>query len=113
MVLTIIILLLFCVVPITAIAGVVVFCPLLILTIHLFLYNVIENTIESVSQMMFACAYVTIPLAHFPPGMVQGFFFRDIEHVFRGFSQKRPSRRSEQYSLDFVIRIPLEALKDS
>ena len=64
MIFTITILLLFCVVPITAIATVVVFCPLLILAIHLFLYNVIENTIESVSQMIFACAYVTIPLAH-------------------------------------------------
>ncbi len=64
MALTLIILLLFYVVPVTAIASVVVFCPLLILAIHLFSYNLIENTIESVSQMIFVCAYVTIPLAH-------------------------------------------------
>jgi phosphatidate cytidylyltransferase len=64
MALTLTILLLFYAVPVTAVSSVVVFCPLLILAIHLFSYNLIENTVESVSQMIFVCAYVTIPLAH-------------------------------------------------
>lgn len=62
--LAVIILLLFFFSPLTLIPAVVVFVPLVILAIHLFLYNFIDNTIESASQMLFACAYVTVPLAH-------------------------------------------------
>jgi len=46
------------------VAAVVVWLPLIVLLIHLLLYNVVENTIESSSQMIFILAYVSIPLAH-------------------------------------------------
>ncbi|MDA8407945.1 MAG: CDP-archaeol synthase [Deltaproteobacteria bacterium] len=58
------ILLLFYICPVRAMPAVVVFTPLAILGIHLFFYNVIENTIESTSQIIFACAYLVVPLAH-------------------------------------------------
>ena len=61
------ILFLFYICPIRAIPAIVVFAPLVILGIHLFLYNVIENTIESASQIIFACAYLVVPLAHAVP----------------------------------------------
>lgn len=50
--------------PLNATPAVVVFFPLVVLLIHLFLYNVIDNTIDSSSQMIFVLAYVTIPLSH-------------------------------------------------
>jgi phosphatidate cytidylyltransferase len=50
--------------PMQAIPAVVVGMPLLVLLIHLFLYNVIDDTVESASQMSFVLAYVTIPLGH-------------------------------------------------
>jgi len=62
--LTALILLVFYICPISAIPAVVVFVPLVIFGAHLFLYNVIENTIESTSQMIFACAYIAIPIGH-------------------------------------------------
>ncbi len=50
--------------PLDKTLTVVVWYPLIILLLHLFLYNVIENTIESVSQMIFVTAYIVIPLGH-------------------------------------------------
>lgn len=50
--------------PVEAFPAVVVGLPLLVLLIHLFLYNVIENTVESASEMIFVLAYVTVPLGH-------------------------------------------------
>ncbi|MCL5125134.1 MAG: phosphatidate cytidylyltransferase [Deltaproteobacteria bacterium] len=47
-----------------AVAAVVVLVPLAVLAVHLFLYNYIENTIESASQVIFACSYVAIPVGH-------------------------------------------------
>jgi len=51
-------------VPAAAVPAVVVGCPLLILFLHLLLYDSIKNTLESAPQMMLVCAYVTIPLGH-------------------------------------------------
>lgn len=64
MVLSLLIPALFFLCPSSAIPAIVVFLPLMIIAIHLFLFKVLENTVESASQMMLACAYVTIPLAH-------------------------------------------------
>lgn len=50
--------------PIDKTFTVVVWYPLIILLLHLFLYNVIENTIESVVQMIFVTAYIVVPLGH-------------------------------------------------
>ncbi len=50
--------------PVQAVPAVVVWLPLLVLLIHLFLYNVIENTVESASGMIFVLGYVTVPLGH-------------------------------------------------
>jgi phosphatidate cytidylyltransferase len=50
--------------PPRAALAVVVGCPLVVLLLHLFLYNVIENTVESVIQMIFVLAYAVIPLSH-------------------------------------------------
>jgi phosphatidate cytidylyltransferase len=50
--------------PIQAMQSVVVWLPLLILLIHLVLYNVIDNTVESAGEMMFVLGYATIPLGH-------------------------------------------------
>ncbi|MGC8660674.1 MAG: phosphatidate cytidylyltransferase [Desulfomonilaceae bacterium] len=47
-----------------AVPAIVVFVPLAVLAIHLFLYNYVENTIESSSQVIFACSYVVIPVGH-------------------------------------------------
>lgn len=50
--------------PIDKTLAVVVWYPLIILLLHLFLYNVIENTIDSVVQMIFVTAYIVVPLGH-------------------------------------------------
>ena len=42
----------------------VVWLPLLVLLAHLFLYNVIENTIESAPQMILVLTYIVVPLGH-------------------------------------------------
>jgi phosphatidate cytidylyltransferase len=38
--------------------------PLLVLTAHVILYHKVENTIDSVSNMVFALGYVAVPLGH-------------------------------------------------
>ncbi len=48
----------------SAIPAIVVFLPLAIIGIHLFIFTRIENTLDSSSQMILACVYVTVPLAH-------------------------------------------------
>jgi phosphatidate cytidylyltransferase len=50
--------------PAHAVLAVVAVFPLAVLLLHLFLYNVIENTVESVVQMIFVLAYAVVPLAH-------------------------------------------------
>ncbi|MEI6134789.1 MAG: CDP-archaeol synthase [Desulfomonile sp.] len=48
----------------SGIPAIVVFLPLVIISIHLFIFTTIENTLESTSQMILTCVYVTVPLAH-------------------------------------------------
>ena len=50
--------------PVPAVPAAVVWLPLLVLLLHLFLYNSIEQTTESSSQMIFVTTYVAIPLGH-------------------------------------------------
>jgi phosphatidate cytidylyltransferase len=50
--------------PYKAVPAVLVWFPLLVVVLHLLLYNVIENTVESVGQMIFAPAYAVVPLCH-------------------------------------------------
>jgi phosphatidate cytidylyltransferase len=50
--------------PLGAVPAVVVAVPLIILLIHLFLFNVVKDTIDSLTQSTFIIAYVTIPLSH-------------------------------------------------
>ncbi|HMK35574.1 MAG TPA: phosphatidate cytidylyltransferase [Desulfomonilaceae bacterium] len=54
----------FYVLPYRALPAVLVGFPLVVLLIHLLLYNVIENTIESIGSMTFILAYAVIPLGH-------------------------------------------------
>ncbi|MBI4962607.1 MAG: phosphatidate cytidylyltransferase [Desulfomonile tiedjei] len=50
--------------PYRAVPAVVVFFPLVVVALHLFLYNFIENTLDSASQMIFVAGYVAVPLGH-------------------------------------------------
>ena len=50
--------------PYRAVPAVVVGFPLLVVALHLFLYNFIENTVDSASQMIFVAGYVAVPLGH-------------------------------------------------
>ena len=50
--------------PLDKALTVVVWYPLIILLLHLFLYDVIENTIESIVQMIFVTGYIIISLGH-------------------------------------------------
>jgi phosphatidate cytidylyltransferase len=50
--------------PYRALPAVLVGFPLVVLVIHLLLYNVIENTIDSVGSMVFVPAYTIVPLGH-------------------------------------------------
>ncbi len=50
--------------PYAAVPAVVVFMPLVVLLIHLFLYGVIEKTVASTTQMIFVLAYAAIPISH-------------------------------------------------
>lgn len=50
--------------PYRAVLAVVVCLPLVVVVLHLFLYNLIENTVDSASQMIFVAAYVAVPLSH-------------------------------------------------
>jgi phosphatidate cytidylyltransferase len=50
--------------PYAQVFSVVVFLPLVVLVLHLLLYHVIDNTVESASGMIFALSYVAIPLSH-------------------------------------------------
>jgi phosphatidate cytidylyltransferase len=44
--------------------GVLIWFPLIVLLVHLFLYEKIQQTVESASQMIFAVGYVIVPLSH-------------------------------------------------
>jgi phosphatidate cytidylyltransferase len=50
--------------PHRAVPAVVVCFPLVVVAVHLFLYNFIENTVDSASQMILVTAYVAVPLGH-------------------------------------------------
>lgn len=50
--------------PYRAAPAVVVCFPLVVVAIHLFLYNFIENTVDSASQMILVATYVAVPLGH-------------------------------------------------
>jgi phosphatidate cytidylyltransferase len=50
--------------PVTGVLATVVLFPLIVLVTHLLLYNSIERTIESSSQMILVSVYVVVPLAH-------------------------------------------------
>jgi phosphatidate cytidylyltransferase len=50
--------------PLRAAPPLIVALPLVALFFHLLLFNVIEDTINSVSQSIFILAYVTVPLGH-------------------------------------------------
>jgi phosphatidate cytidylyltransferase len=54
----------FAVLPAGSVPAIVVWFPLAVLLLHLFLYNVIDNTVDSTAQMIFVAAYVAIPLGH-------------------------------------------------
>lgn len=51
-------------VPLQAFPAIIVFLPLLVILIHLLLYGLIKNTLDSACQMIFVLTYVAIPLAH-------------------------------------------------
>ncbi len=51
-------------IPLSSAPAFIVALPLLVLLIHLILFNVIKDTIESASQSIFVLAYVTVPLGH-------------------------------------------------
>lgn len=50
--------------PVPGIPALIVLLPLLILLLHLFLYNVIDQTMESAAHMALVTSYVAVPLAH-------------------------------------------------
>jgi len=50
--------------PNRAVPAVVVCFPLAVVAVHLFLYNFIENTVDSASQMILVTTYVAVPLGH-------------------------------------------------
>lgn len=54
----------FAVVAPDAVAAIVVAIPLVVLVIHLLLFHRIERMVDSASQMIFALAYVAVPLGH-------------------------------------------------
>lgn len=54
----------FCRLPESALFAVVAWLPLLVLLLHLFLYDRIENTVESVVHMAFVLGYAVISLCH-------------------------------------------------
>ncbi len=54
----------FYVFPYKAVPAVLAWFPLVVIVLHLLLYNVIENTVESIGQMIFAPAYAAVPLGH-------------------------------------------------
>ena len=49
---------------ISGVQAVVVWLPLAILMLHLFLYNTIEQTTESSCQMILVVGYIAVPLGH-------------------------------------------------
>ncbi len=51
-------------VPIGYVPAVMALFPLLAVLLHLFLFKMIENTVESMTQVIFIGAYLVIPLAH-------------------------------------------------
>lgn len=60
--------------------AVIALFPLGLLIVYLFLYNLIEDTVESATHLIFVCAYAVIPLSHailmskLPYGAVWVFF---------------------------------------
>jgi phosphatidate cytidylyltransferase len=52
------------VIPAMFVQAFVVWVPLLIILLHLFLYNSVRFTVDALSQTLFVIFYVSIPLAH-------------------------------------------------
>jgi phosphatidate cytidylyltransferase len=50
--------------PLRAVPAAIVFMPLTILLLHLFLYNLIQKTVPSAAEMTFVIGYEVIPLSH-------------------------------------------------
>ncbi|MBI5247865.1 MAG: phosphatidate cytidylyltransferase [Desulfomonile tiedjei] len=50
--------------PYVTLPAALVFMPLVVLLIHLFLYSVIQKTIASTTQMIFVLGYAVIPISH-------------------------------------------------
>jgi len=50
--------------PLAAVAAVVVWLALIIVILHLILYGLIENTVDSAGQMLLVCMYAVVPLGH-------------------------------------------------
>jgi phosphatidate cytidylyltransferase len=55
---------LFYLTPVGYVPAVMALFPLVAVLLHLFCFKVIEDTINSVTQVIFVCAYLVIPLAH-------------------------------------------------
>jgi phosphatidate cytidylyltransferase len=53
--------------PFQQVTSILVWLPLIVILYHLFLYNRVDNTINSAGQMILALFYVTIPLCHAIP----------------------------------------------
>ncbi len=60
----VLIVILFYWVPIPYVPAVMALFPLIAVLLHLFFFKVIENTIDSVTQVIFVGAYLVTPLAH-------------------------------------------------
>lgn len=50
--------------PLAAVPAVVVWLPLIVIILHLALYRVIEDTVDSIGQMLLVSTYAMIPLGH-------------------------------------------------
>lgn len=50
--------------PVAAVPAVLVWLPLVIVILHLVLYSLIENTVDSAGQMLLVSTYAVVPLAH-------------------------------------------------
>ncbi len=57
----------FYILPFPFISSILVFIPLAAILIHLFLYNFVENTLDSAGQMILAPFYAVVPLCHAIP----------------------------------------------
>jgi phosphatidate cytidylyltransferase len=50
--------------PLAAVPAVVVWLPLVVVGVHLVFYRIIENTVDSIGQMLLVSMYAVVPLGH-------------------------------------------------